>query len=80
MNEPQAPLLIDAAETCRLLGIGRSLLYSLMASGKAPPSLRVARKRMFRRADVIAFVEWGCPDLAEFEARKAAVSRRLKVS
>jgi predicted DNA-binding transcriptional regulator AlpA len=74
------PLLIDCAEVCRLLGFGRSLLYGMIASGKAPPSFRVCRKRMFRRADVILGAEWGGPDLAEFESRKAAAGHRLRVS
>jgi predicted DNA-binding transcriptional regulator AlpA len=47
MNPQSEPLLIDATETCRVLGIGRSLLYSMIASAKAPPSFRVSRKRMF---------------------------------
>jgi hypothetical protein len=34
---------------------------------------------MFRRADVILWAEWGGPDLTEFEARKAAAGRRLKI-
>lgn len=39
---------VGPEEAARYLGIGRATLYELMASGRAPPSIRIGRRRLFR--------------------------------
>jgi len=58
------PLAVDAKEARRLLGIGRTALWELTASGKIP-HLRAGRKILYR---VAALNDWLLE--RESEARK----------
>lgn len=48
--------LLTADEAGALLGIGRSLLWSLAARGELP-SLHLGRLRRFRRSALLAWIE-----------------------
>ena len=50
------PLLVSVAQTLNLLGIGRTSLYELMASGEVVP-VRIGRSVRFVLKDLEAFVE-----------------------
>ncbi len=79
MNSSPESLLIPDIAAAALCGCSRSHWHALAAAGKVPPSVKLGRKRLWRRGDVLLFIEWGCPGRAEFEARKAALGRRTKV-
>lgn len=49
------PLLYSPETAARLLGVGRSTVYALLASGEAP-SIKIGRSRRIRRADLEAYV------------------------
>jgi excisionase family DNA binding protein len=51
----ELPLLVSIEHAAKELGIGRSLLYELIASGRLP-SVRVGRRRFIRRNDLLRFV------------------------
>jgi excisionase family DNA binding protein len=51
-----SPELLNLAEVQRLLNIGRTSVYQLMASG-ALPSVKIGRRTLFARKDVDAFVD-----------------------
>lgn len=51
----EMPRLLSVPETCRLLGVGRSSLYGMMASGKVH-SVKIGRRRLVPREAVDEFV------------------------
>lgn len=59
--EPQTDL-IDADSACRILNIGKSLFYSQKRRGVLPPEIKIGRRRLWRRSELEAYVEAGCPE------------------
>jgi len=55
MSGPGDRLLLPIGEAARLLGIGRTKIYALIADGSIP-TVRVGRRRLVRRADLDVFV------------------------
>lgn len=53
------PLLVDAKQAARLLGIGRTTLYELIHTGAISP-LHIGRCVRFAVTDLEAFVANGC--------------------
>jgi len=51
----ELPLLVSIERAGKELGIGRSLLYELLASQRLP-SVRVGRRRLIRRDELLRFV------------------------
>lgn len=49
-------LLVSPADAARKLGIGRTLLYELIASGRLP-SIKLGRRRLIATASLDNFVE-----------------------
>lgn len=64
-------LLIDDRTASAKAGVSRSTWHVLRAAGKLPPAIKLGRACRWRLADVELWVEWGCPDAAEFAARQA---------
>jgi excisionase family DNA binding protein len=52
----ELPLLLTVDQTAGLLGVGRTCVYSLLASGDLR-AVRIGRSRRIARADVVQFVE-----------------------
>jgi predicted DNA-binding transcriptional regulator AlpA len=69
------PLLVDVAAVAKLLGIGKATVWRLVAAGQLPPSVKLARRRLWRVADVGSFVACGC-DVERWRAMQAIESRR----
>jgi excisionase family DNA binding protein len=76
----ESPLLISDVQAAALCSCSRSHWHALAAAGKIPPSVKLGRKRLWRRAEVAAWIDAGCPDGRTWEAMKASAGRRLKVS
>jgi excisionase family DNA binding protein len=51
-------MLLTVAETAEELRVGRNFLYALVCSGVLP-SIRMGRRRMIRRSDVLRFIQTG---------------------
>ena len=74
------PLLIHDTEAARLAGIARSTLHALRAAGKwGPIPIRLGRALRFKRAEVVAWIEAGCPDARTWEAMQAQSRRYPRV-
>ncbi len=80
MNPPSEALLIPDTAAATLAGVSRAHWQRLRSAGKLPPSVRLGRKVLWRRAEVAAWIEAGCPDGRTWEAMRAAAGRRLKMS
>jgi prophage regulatory protein len=50
--------LIRLTDVCRLVGLGRAMVYRLKAEGRFPASVRVSERAVrWRMADIIAWQE-----------------------
>jgi predicted DNA-binding transcriptional regulator AlpA len=72
-------LLIADTEAAALCGLSRRSWHRLRVAGKLPPSLRLGRAVRWRRADVVGWIEAGCPDGRTWAALQASAARRMKV-
>ena len=70
------PLLVDAKQAARLLGIGRTTLYELIHAGAISP-LHIGRCVRFAVTDLEAFVANGCVAGAQPSPGAEAGSSRL---
>jgi predicted DNA-binding transcriptional regulator AlpA len=70
------PLAVDAVEAARLCGIGRSLWLGLHSAGRVPAPIRLGRRVLWRREELAAWIEAGCPGRARWEAMTEARRRR----
>lgn len=77
-TETPDPLLIPDKEAAALAGVCRATWHRLRAANKVPPAVRLGRAVRWRREEVIAWIEAGCPDGRTWSAMQAS-GRRLKV-
>ena len=71
-------LLLSPIEAARRLGIGRSTLYELLASGEVE-SLHIGRRRLIASAALVEFVERRRLDV-EVGVQNSAASTRVELS
>jgi len=64
------PLLLSAVETAALLGIARSHLYALHSSGRLPIPIKLGRRSLWRKNELEAWVQAGCPARSRWAAMK----------
>jgi predicted DNA-binding transcriptional regulator AlpA len=62
------PLLIDRAELARLLGRSVASIDRDDAAGRLPAALKLGASKKWRRAEILAWTEAGCPDRATWDA------------
>ena len=56
------PLLLSADEGARLVGVGRSLWWSMHSSVRLGPlPIKLGRRTLWRRDELTQWVEAGCP-------------------
>ena len=53
--DDELPLLVSVERAGRELGIGRSLIYELLATQRLP-SVKIGRRRFIRRDELLCFV------------------------
>lgn len=75
---PVEPMLIDDRAAAALAGVSRSHWHTLRAAGKLPPAVRLGRKVLWRRSELVAWIEASCPDSKTWAAMQAS-NRRLRV-
>ncbi|MHB8863461.1 MAG: helix-turn-helix transcriptional regulator [Pirellulaceae bacterium] len=59
--ENSKPLLISAPELAKILGISARSVWRLLSAGKLPAPVRLGGAVRWRRSDVLAWIEQGCP-------------------
>lgn len=74
---PTEPLLIPDTAAAGLCGLGRSTWHRLRASGKVPAPVKIGRSCRWNRAELLAWIESGCPDAGTWAALRA--TKRLRV-
>ena len=63
------PLLVGRRDAAAAAGVSVKLFDRLDAAGKTPAAVRVGGRKLYRTADLAAWVALGCPDRREFDAR-----------
>jgi predicted DNA-binding transcriptional regulator AlpA len=65
------PLLISADESAQMLGIGRTLFYSMHSSGRlGPMPIKLGRRSLWNRKEMEEWVGLGCPARRQWLNRK----------
>jgi len=70
------PLLIPDTAAAALAGVSRAHWHRLRAAGRLPPPVRLGRKVLWRRLEIVAWIDAGCPDSRTWGAIQAAAGRR----
>lgn len=65
-NKSFEPLLVSIDQAGQMLNLPRRTMYALMHRGSLPPSYKVGGRRVFRRADLIKWIDLGMPSLEKF--------------
>jgi predicted DNA-binding transcriptional regulator AlpA len=73
--DPVEAMLIPATEAAALAGVSRATWHRLRAAGKVPPAVKLGRAVRWRRADLVLWIELGCPDRQTFDASMNANGR-----
>jgi predicted DNA-binding transcriptional regulator AlpA len=61
-------LLIPDTEAAAVAGVSRATWHRLRAAGKVPPAVRLGRSVRWRKGELIAWIEAGCPDARTWAA------------
>ena len=69
--------LIPDTAAAALAGVSRATWQRLRSAGKLPPAIRLGRKVLWRREEIIAWIAAGCPDGRTWAAMQAS-GRRLR--
>jgi predicted DNA-binding transcriptional regulator AlpA len=78
-TDTTAPLLISDTVCAHLAGVSRATWHRLRAAGKLPPCVKLScRVVRWRRAEILAWIEAGCPDGRTWAAMTAAAGRRSR--
>lgn len=60
------PLLLRPRDVARLLGVSRRTIDSWRASGRLPPAMKLGGCLLWKHADLVSWVEQGCPPVERF--------------
>ena len=64
-------LLLSAEESAKLLGIGRTLFYSMHSSGRlGPMPIKLGRRSLWNRKEIEEWAGLGCPARRQWLNRK----------
>jgi len=55
------PLLLDAKQVARLLGVCTRLVWAMRSGGRLPAPLRLGKATRWRASDIRRWVQEGCP-------------------
>jgi len=71
-------LLLSVEDSAELLGIGRTLFYSMHSSGRLGPlPVKLGRRVLWNRKELEAWVEDGCPARLQWRNRKAGENKNF---
>ncbi len=66
---PDNALLLSVSDVCKLLNVQRTLFYNLISTGAfGCLPVRLGRRRLYKRSDVLRWIELNCPPREKFLA------------
>lgn len=66
-------LLLRAVDAARICGVACVTFRRWNSSGRIPQSLKIGGARVWRKAELVAWIEAGSPDREKWEASQKAV-------
>ena len=63
-------LILTAAEFCGVLRVSRATFARLNSTGRIPRPVRLGRRTLWLRSEVVAWTDAGCPNRARWEAMR----------
>ncbi|MFH0983722.1 MAG: AlpA family phage regulatory protein [Planctomycetota bacterium] len=60
--------LLNVRQVAAALGLSARQIYKLVAAGRFPAPIRLARSVRWSEAVIVRFVEAGCPSVEDFDA------------
>ncbi len=66
-------ILLSASEAAALLGIGRSLFYSLHSEGKIPAPRRLGGRVLWSKQELEQWINNNCPNRQKWESIKDVI-------
>ena len=73
-DKPAEKLMIGVSEFCRLTSISRSLYFEKKAAGRiGPAEIKIGRKILLRRAEIVDWIDAGCPPRRSWRWQKGGV-------
>jgi predicted DNA-binding transcriptional regulator AlpA len=70
------PLLVDARAAARLCGIGRTLWLQLASAGRVPAPVRLGRRTLWNREELILWCNAKCPGRDRWQAMVDSANRK----
>lgn len=77
-RHPDDGLLVDATGAARMCGIGRTLWLQKRQSGRVPAPIKIGRRTLWSRAELVAWIEAGAPPPAQWKQIKEINGRKRK--
>lgn len=68
--DPLTPQLIPDTAAAALAGVSRATWHRLRAAGKLPPPVKLGRSCRWNRAEVLLWIDAGCPDARTWAAMR----------
>jgi predicted DNA-binding transcriptional regulator AlpA len=66
----ELPHLIDAKISSRSSGVSEATWWRLHAAGKVPAPVKLGSRTLWRREELVAWIEAGCPSRRQWEAMR----------
>lgn len=66
------PVVLTATEAARLFSLSRAGWWKLHNSGRVPIPIRLGRRTLWRRKELLAWVDAGCPNREAWMTRQEA--------
>ncbi len=63
---PAVPLTLSATDAASFIGVSRSQWYKMDSAGETPMPIKVGGRMRWRRRELGAWVEAGCPSRAQW--------------
>lgn len=60
-SESDGPLLVNADAVARMMSVSVRTLWRLLSAGQLVPPLRLGRSVRWRKAEIEAWIQAGCP-------------------
>ena len=70
--------LMTCRDVAAALKVSVRQVWKLVSMGRLPTPVRLARSVRWRAADIVRFVELGCPSREQFEAAKTGEGRAVR--
>lgn len=70
---PVEPIAFPAADAARFIGVSPSHFYALQKTGRLPLPVRLGRCVRWRRAELSAWMDAGCPALERWNVMKGGI-------